>query len=251
MSKQAEAYKEKGNEEFKKGNFDKAIEFYTYATEMDPRNHVFYTNRALCYDKMQKYDKALRDAEKSLELKGDWEKGHFRRAAALQKLARFQEALDAYDRCLGLNPNDANYKKSYDECKREMFKGMSDSEILKIEGNDFFKRGKIPEAIEKYTKALDKCGNSEKDQKVKMDLYANRAACYVQLYEPTKVRDDCDKALELDPENVKALVRRAQAYESLEKYKLSLADYETALRLGGGSVAQQGVNRVSKALKQL
>jgi tetratricopeptide (TPR) repeat protein len=70
----AESMKEKGNEEFKKGNYEKAIEFYTYATEMDPKNHTFFTNRSLCYAQMKKWDKSLRDAEKSVQLKGDWEK---------------------------------------------------------------------------------------------------------------------------------------------------------------------------------
>jgi len=72
----AEGYKEKGNEEFKKGNYEKAIEFYTYATEMDPKNHIYMTNRSLCYASMQKWDKSLRDADKAVFLKADWEKVH-------------------------------------------------------------------------------------------------------------------------------------------------------------------------------
>ena len=28
------------------GNFEKAIEYYTYATEIDPKNHLYYTNRS-------------------------------------------------------------------------------------------------------------------------------------------------------------------------------------------------------------
>lgn len=36
----AEAYKNKGNEEFKKGNMQAAIENYTYAIEMDPKVNI-------------------------------------------------------------------------------------------------------------------------------------------------------------------------------------------------------------------
>lgn len=42
-----------------------------------------------------------------------------------------------------------------------------------------------------------------------------------QQYET--VVEDCTAALELDPRYVKALLRRAQANENLEKYDLALA----------------------------
>lgn len=62
-------------------------------------------------------------------------------------------------------------------------------------------------------------GDDEKTNMLRADVYANRAACNVQLYEPNKVRADCDAALKLVPNHVKALLRRGQALESLEKYK--------------------------------
>jgi tetratricopeptide (TPR) repeat protein len=71
-SVQAEKYKEQGNAEFKKGNHAKAIEFYTYATEIDPRNHLLFSNRATAYYTMQKYDKSLRDSEKAIALNNSW-----------------------------------------------------------------------------------------------------------------------------------------------------------------------------------
>jgi len=253
MSVQAEKYKEQGNDEFKKGNFDKAIEYYTYATEMDPRNHVFFTNRALCYEKMKKYDKALRDAEKSTQLNKDWEKGHYRRGVALRELGRFVEALDAFEMCQNLNSKNDEYKKAYDDAKKQMYKGMSEAEINKIEGNEFFKRGKIQEAIDKYTKAISGAkGDDEKVRQLKADCYANRAACYVQLYEPQKVRDDCNAALTLVPNHFKALLRRGLALESLEKYKAAVDDFEAALRQHpGDNMAIQALARCKKAAEQM
>lgn len=253
MSAQAEKYKEQGNDEFKKGNFDKAIEFYTYATEMDPRNHVFFTNRALCYEKMKKYDKALRDAEKSTQLNKDWEKGHYRRGVALRELGRYVEALDAFETCQNLNSKNDEYRKAYDDAKKQMYKGMSEAEIHKIEGNEFFKRGKIQEAIDKYTRALSGAkGDDDKIKQLKADCYANRAACYVQLYEPQKVRDDCNAALLLVPNHFKALLRRGLALESLEKYKAAVDDFEAALRQHpGDNMAVQALSRCKKAAQQM
>jgi tetratricopeptide (TPR) repeat protein len=70
----AESYKEKGNEYFKKGDYEKAIENYTYACEIDPKNHLYYTNRSLCYASMKRWDKSLRDADKSIALNPNWVK---------------------------------------------------------------------------------------------------------------------------------------------------------------------------------
>lgn len=61
-----------------------AIEFYTYATEMDPKNHIYMTNRALCYASMKKWDKSLRDADKAIALKPDWEKVRLAGAAGVR-----------------------------------------------------------------------------------------------------------------------------------------------------------------------
>lgn len=249
----AEGYKEKGNEEFKKGNYEKAIEFYTYATEMDPKNHIFMTNRSLCYASMQKWDKSLRDADKAVALKADWEKGHYRRGVALAKLARYEEAMQAFQKCLDLNPKSADYQAQFNQAKKDLYKGLSEAEILKLEGNEFFKRGKIQDAITAYSSALEKTSEeSEKDRQVKADLYANRAACNVQLYEPSKVRDDCNMALRLVPNHVKALLRRGQALESLEKYKDALADFQQALTIDpNNNMALQAIGRIKRSMKSM
>jgi hypothetical protein len=52
-------------------------------------------------------------------------------------------------------------------------------------------------------------------------LLNNRAACHLKNGNSRGCIDDCTKSLELVPVNLKALLRRAQAYESIEKLALS------------------------------
>ena len=52
----------------------KAVECYTEAISLDPSNHVFYSNRSAAYAKDKKYEQALSDAKKCVELKPDWGK---------------------------------------------------------------------------------------------------------------------------------------------------------------------------------
>ena len=56
-------------------------------------------------------------------------------------------------------------------------------------------------------------------------FYSNRAACYNALGEWEKVVEDTTAAINMDSEYVKALNRRANAYEQLEKYSEALLDY--------------------------
>lgn len=56
-------------------------------------------------------------------------------------------------------------------------------------------------------------------------FYSNRAACYNALSEWEKVVEDTTAAVTLDPLYVKALNRRANAYEHLKMYSESLLDF--------------------------
>lgn len=66
--------KEKGNAALAAGQYELAIETYSAAIALDPENHVLYSNRSAAYAKRAKYQKALEDAEKTIEIKPDWPK---------------------------------------------------------------------------------------------------------------------------------------------------------------------------------
>lgn len=252
MSKEAENYKNKGNEEFKKGNHGKAIEYYTYATEMDPNNPVFYTNRSNAYFKMKKYDKSLRDAKKSIACDAKWAKGHYRAGLVYMETEQPQEALKCFQIAADLQPDMPAFKSAIAGAKAAFMKGMSKAEILKTQGNEEFKAGQGEQAIKTYTSAIEACSTSEKDLAIKVDCYANRAACYRQLYQDQEVVRDTTEALKINPNHVKSLIRRAQGYEQMEKYQEALADFQKASLLAPNTpVAFQGASRVRTALKNI
>jgi tetratricopeptide (TPR) repeat protein len=119
----AEALKDQGNESFKAGDMQKAIDFYTQvsyvnifcissiicknnqlqAIDMDPDNHVYYSNRSAAYMKADSISKALRDGEKCVELAPNWSKGYSRLGAAQQALKRFDACLDSYKKGIELD----------------------------------------------------------------------------------------------------------------------------------------------------
>lgn len=80
--------KDLGNQEFKAKNFDKAVEHYTQAISENPSDHTIYGNRSASYHNLKKFNEALADGEKCIEIKPDWGKGYQRKAMALHALGR-------------------------------------------------------------------------------------------------------------------------------------------------------------------
>jgi stress-induced-phosphoprotein 1 len=56
-------------------------------------------------------------------------------------------------------------------------------------------------------------------------------ACYKQISNFDGVISDCTAVLEVEPDNVKALLRRAQAFEGVERYRFALQDVKAVLQL--------------------
>jgi tetratricopeptide (TPR) repeat protein len=250
MTSGAMAYKEKGNQFFKAGDFAKAIENYTYATEMDPKNPIFYTNRAAAYEHLKKFDKALRDSLKSVKHDPKWAKGYWRAGNAHMGLEDFKSALDSYKQACQLAPDNEAFKASMGKAKRQLMAGQSAAEITKDEGNELFKKGKIESAIERYKEAISCAGTSETELKIKCDIYANLALCYRNLYDNKSAVKACSSALAIDPKHPKALVRRAQAYFGMEKLDEALADYEAAIQAAPSmQSAYQGASTVRQAIR--
>ena len=81
-----------GNDLFKGKEYKDAINQYSIAIACCPGNHTFYSNRSVAYFKMERFDMALSDGRKCIELKPDWLKGYFRTVAALCKLGKASEA---------------------------------------------------------------------------------------------------------------------------------------------------------------
>lgn len=101
----------------------------------------------------------------------------------------------------------------------------------KESGNDHFKKGKYDLAIECYDQAIDICPKTKSTDL--SQFYQNRAAAYEQLRKWDAVQEDCTKALELNQKYIKALHRRARAYENLKNLELCLEDVTAVAILEG------------------
>jgi DnaJ family protein C protein 7 len=105
-------------------------------------------------------------------------------------------------------------------------------ESQKTAGNEAFSRKDYKEAYDIYSAALE----IDPSNTIMMSkLYSNRSAVLIKLGKITDSLKDMDKALELDPNFVKVLRRRADAYLKLERYEEAVQDLKLAADLEGGN----------------
>ncbi|KAL6252390.1 TOM (translocase of outer membrane) complex component [Rhinocladiella similis] len=113
---------------------------------------------------------------------------------------------------------------------------------LKAAGNKAYGSKEYNNAIDLYGKAI-LC-------KPDPVYYSNRAACYNALSDWDKVVEDTTAAISMDAEYVKALNRRAHAYEHLGLFSEALLDY-TASCIIDGFKNENSAQSVERLLKKV
>jgi heat shock protein 4 len=139
------------------------------------------------------------------------------------------------------NPEDHermdNRKLKYSERLRKI-------EMNKEEGTELFQGTNWLPASQRYKRALNHChelfkldltGPQREDgNKLKTSLNLNMAQCFIKLEKWDDVKFHCNTVLnELDQESIKALYRRALAYEKTKDYDAAKKDLNKALKING------------------
>lgn len=89
---------------FDQNNFKKSIEYSTKRIELNPKNHVPYIDRGLCYRKLKKYKEAEADFNKSLEIKPDFFRAFGYRSYLYLELGKNQKAYEDALKSVEINP---------------------------------------------------------------------------------------------------------------------------------------------------
>lgn len=136
---------------------------------------------------------------------------------------------------------------------------LSPTERFKEQGDEAYKKADFEGAIVHYTSCITALGGPSARSELALKCFGNRAACYKQISNFDGTIEDCTAVLEVEPMNVKALVRRAQAFEAVERYKFALQDVKNVLTMPYAEVGeanyqvcngmQHRLNRVVNQLK--
>jgi len=110
----AEQARQEGNEFFKAGKYVEALGKYEEAMKRNPKDHVPYSNRAACYQKLMEWQLALKDADTCITMEPTFVKGWSRKAGVHYYLKEYHKAMDAYNMIIKLEPDNAEAKAGLD-----------------------------------------------------------------------------------------------------------------------------------------
>lgn len=235
--KQAAEEKAKGNEAYKKKDFETALFHYNKAIELEPTNITYYNNKSAVYFEQAEYTKCIETCEKSVEVGRENRADYKLIAKALARIGNSWLKQDDLDKSLKFLNSSLSEHRNPDiiKKKQEVEKLIKEKKLLELldpvkaeqiknEGNEAFKKGDFPTAMKHYNQAII---HNPSDPK----LYRNRAACYSKLMEFPSALKDCDKAIELDPAFVKAHVQKGSILAVLKEKSKAQSAYAKALEL--------------------
>ncbi len=154
------------------GKYEKAILDFTKFIELKPDDERAYITRGSFYAKLEKYEKAILDYTKAINLKPDYETAYYNRGVVYDKLGKYEKAIFDYTKAINLKPDFtfAYYNR----------------------GVVYKKLGKYQEAIKDYSKVIEL-----KPDYTKAYYYRGKLK-YLYLNDKNSAIVDFNKTIELD-----------------------------------------------------
>ena len=101
-------YFDSGNEHWKQGEYQEAIDDYTSAIKINPDDADAYVNRGAAYHNLGKHQEAIDDFNTAIKINPNYAKAYYNRGMVCKKLGRYQEAIADYTTAIKINPDDAD-----------------------------------------------------------------------------------------------------------------------------------------------
>jgi len=253
--KNAETLKNKGNDFFKKEDYESAIEYYSKAISLNPQEASYYCNRAACYMKLKSYNKCLEDSDAAIKLDEKYSKAYRRKAQAYVGIGNLHLAKLTFEKAITAVPNDKDIAKDFKNAKQaEYYFNGIDSSIERGEFNtalDYI--SKVEAYLPEYEKikikkieTLTKMGKAQEAINLSNDLislfrndpdflYA-RGHAFFYNSQPEIARKTLMEGLRIDPDNVqcKTLLKNLKKFEEYKENangEFKKGNYEEAIKL--------------------
>ncbi|KAJ8462951.1 hypothetical protein ONZ45_g17748 [Pleurotus djamor] len=256
--KEAEAAKKEGADAYKKRNFPEAIEKFSKAWDLWPKDVTFLTNLAAAYFEQGDYDKCIETCEKAVEegrsIRADYKliaKALGRIGSAYLKKDDYTNAIKFFNKSLTEHrtPDVLNKLRETERIKadadKQAYIDPEKSHTAREEGNVQFKAGQFVEAVKSYTESIKRDPSDARG-------YNNRAAAYMKLAAFPEALKDVEEAIKVDPKFVKAYIRKSNILLTMRDHAKALEAIQAATevdeeRKHTAEISQQE-NKIQQAL---
>ncbi|KAJ8369488.1 hypothetical protein SKAU_G00095160, partial [Synaphobranchus kaupii] len=132
-----------------------------------------------------------------------------------------------------------DFERSKDPWEMDVKEKLDLAVKIRQKGTQYFKAGRFPQAVLQYQRIVTllemECGlRPEQQQSVHALLLVaqlNLALCHLRLREYSQAVENCNKVMELDGENEKALYRRGEARLLRNEFSLAIEDFRHVLQV--------------------
>ena len=265
---EAEVLKSAGNAHMQKKEYEQAVDAYTSALKLcpnGPSSHVYFSNRAAALLSMKSFEEAIRDSERSLALQPDYAKAHARLGLAQFLLGRFDDAVEAYEAALRLDPDNKASRSYLEKARKKLAAQQIVEETTAAKDKNVatsvppnrnaVESGRGPLAPPAATSPTTG-GSSPTKTREQIRIDEKEANRFKSKGNAAMAARDYDgaiaaytAALELSPDGASSHVfysNRAAAFCYLERYEEAEVDSETSIRLRpdyGKGWARLGLSR--------
>ncbi|NMF64338.1 tetratricopeptide repeat protein [Brasilonema octagenarum] len=233
---EAEAWFDRGNEQFDAGDFEGAIASYDKAVEFKLDYHEAWNNRGGALFNLGRFEEAIASFDKAVEFKPDKHEAWDNRGLALRNLWRMEEAITSYNKAIEFKPDDnaawnnrgvalfnlghfedaiASYDKAV-EFKPDYHEAWNNR------GNALSELGRFSDAIASYDKAIE-------FKPDKHEAWYNRGNALVNLGRFEDAIGSYDKAIEFKPDDDAPWYSRGVALGNLGRIEEAIASYDKAI----------------------
>lgn len=117
---QADKLKQSGNALMSSKKYDEAIDAYTQAIALDPKNPVYFSNRAAAHTSKGDHLSAVGDAEQAISVDPKFVKAYHRLGHAQYSLSDFEAAASTFERGLKLEPTNVGLKSGLQNAQAKL-----------------------------------------------------------------------------------------------------------------------------------
>lgn len=96
----------RGSQKMSEKKFKEALDLFTKAIELDPKDWRIFVNRSYCSQQLNQLEDALRDANSAIDVNESNIAGHYRKGCVLLAKRQFRSAEESLKLGLKLDPND-------------------------------------------------------------------------------------------------------------------------------------------------
>lgn len=207
----AEERRNEGNSLFKAGKFEESIAQYSAAIGINSNNPLFYTNRALAYSRIMKYDDAIDDARRARILDVNFLKSY-----VIQTKCQLAKGL-VEDACETLDSAPLAHQSQNDviELRQQVSSAAKDA------GNELFKKKDMDGAIRLYSVSISCAPENHL-------LYSNRSAAYQAKGLWADALHDAEKCIHINEYFPKGYLHMGRAELQLKRWDDAISTVDMA-----------------------